>query len=83
MADDEEPMLSGEEGRTLSLENACVTLALSMPTERDQKCVKREQSLEASVNSGLGSEHIMTDIIQAFYCAVWPVLKGAGWTLVS
>ena len=82
-ADEEEPMLSGEAMNMLSLENASATLASLLPAEEEQH-MKRKQSLEAtSVNTGFGCGQEKTKYIQAFYSAVWPLLQGAGWTLVS
>ena len=47
-----------------------------------EKRIKRTQSLEASVTLGLGYGQKKTQN-EAFFRAVWPVLEGAGWTLVS
>ena len=50
----------------------------------DEKArLKRRQSLEASVTVGLGYGKKKKQNIEAFYSAVWPVLEGVGWTLVS
>ncbi len=48
----------------------------------EEKRIKRTQSLEASVTLGLGYGQKKTQH-EAFFSAVWPVLEGAGWTLVS
>ena len=49
----------------------------------EDKRLKRKQSLEASVHLGLGYGKKKKQHLEAFYSAVWPVLEGAGWTLVS
>jgi hypothetical protein len=48
----------------------------------EERRIKRTQSLEASVTLGLGYGQKKTQH-EAFFSAVWPVLEGAGWTLVS
>jgi len=76
-------MLSGEEVKMLILEEASVALASLIPAEEEQH-MKRKQSLEAaSLDTGLGHGQKKMHYIQAFYSAVWPLLQGAGWTLVS
>ena len=52
-------------------------------TGDEEKRLKRKQSLETSVTLGLGSGKKKKLHIEAFYSAIWPVLKDAGWTLVS
>jgi len=49
----------------------------------EEKRLKRKQSLEASVTLGLGYGKKKRQHVEAFYSAVWPVLEGVGWTLVS
>lgn len=49
----------------------------------EEKRLKRKQSLEASVNLGLGYGKKKKQHIEAFYSAIWPVLEGGGWNLVS
>ena len=49
----------------------------------EDKRLKRKQSLEASCHLGLGYGKKKKQHLEAFYSAVWPVLEGAGWTLVS
>ena len=49
----------------------------------EEKRLKRRQSLEASVTLGLGYGKKKKQYVEAFYNAVWPVLKEAGWKLVS
>ncbi len=48
----------------------------------EEKHIKRTQSLEASATLGLGYGQKKTQH-EAFFRAVWPVLEGAVWTLVS
>ena len=48
-----------------------------------EKHLKRKQSLEASVTLGLGYGKKKQRHVEAFYSAVWPVLKDVGWSLVS
>ncbi|KAL7535320.1 hypothetical protein ACHAXR_010414, partial [Thalassiosira sp. AJA248-18] len=45
--------------------------------------IKKKQSLESSVTLGLGYGKKKKRHVEAFYSAVWPVLKDAGWTLVK
>ena len=49
----------------------------------DERKLKRRQSLESQVNSGLGSKKKKQQNVEAFYSSVWPILESAGWTLVS
>ena len=49
----------------------------------EEKRLKREHSLEVSVTLGLGYGKKKKQHVEAFYSAVWPVLKDAGWSLVS
>lgn len=49
----------------------------------EDKRLKRKQSLEASCHLGLGYGKKKKQHLEAFYSAVWPVLEGAGWSLVS
>ena len=56
------------------------------PTElgaEEEKRMKRRKSLEAQVNLGLGMGKRKQSIIEAFNSSVWPVLEGAGWSIVS
>jgi hypothetical protein len=48
----------------------------------EEKRIKRK-SLEASVTLGLGYGQKKKQHVKAFFSACWPVLQGAGWTLVS
>lgn len=52
-------------------------------SEEEEKRIKRKLSLEASVTLGLGYGAKKKENVKAFFKAVWPVLQGAGWTLVS
>jgi len=52
-------------------------------SEEEEKRIKRKLSLEASVTLGLGYGAKKKENVKAFFIAVWPVLQGAGWTLVS
>jgi len=56
------------------------------PTElgaEEERRMKRRKSLEAQVNLGLGMGKRKQSIIEAFNSSVWPVLEGAGWSIVS
>ena len=48
-----------------------------------EKCLRRKRSLEASVTRRLGYGKNKKRHVEAFYNVVWPVLKDAGWALVS